>query len=304
MIPIKNSLLAFAVTVTASLVGLSSASAQDYTQGDLVLFFQNPAGIQGSNQSVFASLGNTATVFRNNSAISSTPTNQLNIVNIGTTLTAAYGSNWASETTLWGGLGGVWGNSPNINNSTLENGDPHRTIYTSVARSTVGTVGTADSGIPNYNTDGIITTTVNSMITQYGDFAALPLTTVAQITDTTRVPAQNPAGGNGWNSSISGGVQQQGSAGNFGTFLTVNNVQFMWDIYRFTARNNIANQFDSPVISGTDPTRTGQFLGTVVLNSAGDVSFVAVPEPSTYMMLGLGALLIAFGVRRRRASRA
>jgi len=45
-------------------------------------------------------------------------------------------------------------------------------------------------------------------------------------------------------------------------------------------------------------------LGSFAINSNGDVNFTAVPEPSTFAALGLGAAVLAFARRRRSMARA
>jgi hypothetical protein len=107
----------------------------------------------------------------------------------------------------------------------------------------------------------------------------------------------NPVGGNGWNNNIAGDkVQQAGSADSYGAFGSINNVEFMWDLYRLQARNNISGQYGQG-----DAIRTGEFLGTLVLDSAGNVSFQtnAIPEPGTWAAAAIAAGLIGAGSYRR-----
>jgi hypothetical protein len=296
---ISKILTVSAVAVAALTAAADTAQAQNtnYTPGDLVLFFQNPGGATGSDQQVFASLGNTATSFRQAFVDQA---NLVNIININSQLTSAFGASWASTTTLYGGAGGVWGNAGSLN-SSLQNGDPNRTLYTTQRRSTVGTVGSPNSvGFSGFG-DGGMTSIANSMLAQNNILENGAQTAAAVITAAT-APAQsialnNPVGGNGWNNNIAGDVvMQAGQAGSYGSFDTVNSVEFMWDLYRLQARNNINGQYGQ-----NDPIRTGEFLGTLVLDSAGDVSFITVPEPSTYALLaaaiGLG---LAFHLRPRR----
>jgi hypothetical protein len=280
---IKSMILTGAVALGAILVTGATAHAQNpnHTPGDLVLFFQNPGGATGADQQIYASLGNTATVFRQ---AYTNQTNLINIINIGTLMVNTFGANWASETTLYGGLGGVWGTSGSLSNA-LENGDPNRTIYTSQARNATGTVG--DQGTVGYTlgTDGVMSTLANSITTQNGlleNSTMLQADAIAILPTqlTANVPGQNPVGGNSWNNGIPApGVQQQGSGGNFGTFGPVANVEFMWDIFRIQAKDSIAGQYGQG-----DGIRTSLYLGTITLDSAGNVSFIVsggpVPSPS------------------------
>ena len=255
------------------------------------MFFQNPNGTTGSDQQVFASIGNTALVFRDGYVAG---TNLINIININSQLTNAFGTNWATTTTLYGGAGGVWGNSGSLS-SALQNGDPNRTLYTTQRRSTVGTPGQQNSTGYSIGSDGAMTAIANSMIGQ-NNILEVGALTAAAVIPVAPAPAQtialnNPVGGNGWNNNIPGDVvMQAGQVGNYGSFDSVNDVEFMWDLFRIQAKNNINGQYGQG-----DPIRQGEFLGTLVLDSAGDVSFITIPEPSTYALLlaaaGIGGFL-------------
>jgi hypothetical protein len=241
-----------------------------YTPGDLVLFFQNPNGDIGSDQQVFASLGNTALVFRDSFVAGS---NRINIININEQLTDAFGPDWANTTTLYGGAGGVWGNSGSLS-VALQNGDPHRTDYTTRRRSTVGTPGQQNSTGYSIGSDGAMTAIANSMLSQ-NNILENGAQTAAAVIPVAPAPAptialNNPVGGNGWNQNVPGdSVMQAGQSGNYGSFSSVNDVEFMWDLFRIQAKNNINGQYGQG-----DPIRVGEFLGTLVLDSSGNVSFI------------------------------
>lgn len=296
-----------AVVAAAALAAtLGTAQAQNnpnHTDGDLVLFFQNPGGAQGANQQLFASLGNTATFFRQAYVDQS---NHINLLNIGSQLSSTYGAGWASATTLYGGLGGAWGIDPDI--TDLVNGDPHRTVYTSRARNSAGTVGSANSSGISISGNGGMTQMAGAVQQQNNIFETLATTQVANIANGVgaTIGSINPAGGASWNNRIAApGVQQQGSAGNLGSFFSINNVQFMWDIYRVQAVDDLSGQFGE-----NDGIRSGLFLGTVVLDNSGDVSFVTnpIPEPGTWVAVAVAAALLGGGtykrLRRRTATTA
>lgn len=297
----KNILTGGAVAVAAlfATTGTSQAQNTNHTPGDLVLFFQNPGGTTGNNMQLFASLGNTATVFRQAFVAQ---TNVYNILNIGSQMNSTFGTNWANVTTLYGGLGGVWSTGSGLG---LQNDDPRRTIYSSMARNSVGTPGTAnDSQFPTLGETAFASAANAGITIQNNIFETGASTKVASITNGvgTTIAGINPAGGNGWANNVPApGVQQQGSATSFGTFDTINNVEFMWDIYRAQNRNDVVGQF-----AFGDPVREGVFLGTMVLTTSGDLSFVttAIPEPGTWVAGAVAALVLGAGSYLRSRRRA
>jgi len=103
-------------------------------------------------------------------------------------------------------------------------------------------------------------------------------------------------------SNFAGGVQQsQASSGkpaSIGTFGPVADVEFALDLYRIVSVTGKTGQLSGDVAG------TGSYEGTLTLDNAGNVSFVTVPEPSTYAMIGLGALLVGYAVRRKKAAKA
>ena len=283
----------------------SQAGAQTFSNGDLVLFFQNPGGSTGSDQTLYVDLGNAATVFRG-AATGADVANMVNITNIGSALSSAFGSNWATATTLYAGLAAARNNTSPAG-SGVTNGDGNSTVYVSQARSAVGTVGIASSsGYSGFNASGvqIIAGGIISMNnTNPAIVGSLALGAAQQFsTGNVFLDEQNPFLSPGVQGSaftnISGGVQQAGSASSFGTLDTVSNVEFALDLYRISATTGKTGE-----LAG-DQVGVGTFEGTLVVDNTGSVSYLttsttAVPEPSTagVLMLGLGGLMLA---RRRR----
>ncbi len=289
----RSALLAVLPTLLAAVP--ANAANSFYAPGDLVLFFQK----EGSTNTVYANLGNAATLYRGASAGSADGVNRINFLNINSTLTSAFGAGWASDTGLYSGLAGVWGTS--TTSAALQDGDPNRTLYVSASRNSVGNVGEANSTGWDFTIAGNgAMTTGSSGITQqnnvfennYDAQTTISLTGVSGIDD--QNPFQAPGlQGNAFNNTFGGGVQQQGQAGAFGTFGEAGQVEFALDLYRMLARNNVAGQ-----VGGEN--RVGSYEGTVTIGTNGDISFLAVPEPSSLALAGLAAGSLV--LRRRRSA--
>ena len=263
MKPFSFAAVAFALTLPA--MGANSL----YAPGDLVLTFQK----EGSINTVYANLGSAAG-FRGTAAGADDGTNVLNILDLNSTLTSAFGSGWASDTSIYAGLAGVY--STNDSSNAITNGDPNRTLYVSASRDGVGTVGSANSSAYAVTTNSGMTAGANRILAQNNAFelnydAAFTVspTSVSLIDD------QNPFLSTGIQGDafgiFSGGIQQVGSASSFGTFGAAGNVEFALDLYRILAKTGINGQ-----VAGV--LREGSYEGTVTINSSGKVSFIAKGE--------------------------
>lgn len=264
----KASNVAAALGLAALLCESAAAQNPNHTPGDLVLFFQK----EGSTNTVYASLGNTATVFRGASAGPDAP-NQVNFRNINAELVSAFGAGWADDPKVYAGLAGVWGT--NTTSSTLQNGDPYRTLYVSSARSGAGTVGAENSTAWDLSLAGnnAMTTGANGITSMnspfelnYSTVAAVSPTGVSFIDD--KNPVSGGVQGNAFDNTFAGGVQQAGSASSWGSFGAAGNVEFALDLYRILAKNNVSGQVAGDL-------RVGSYEGTVTVNSSGQVSFIA-----------------------------
>ena len=263
--PLVSSALALALAAT-------SATAQNsfFTPGDLVLFFQK----EGGDKTIYANLGNAATVFRG-SAAGPGAANSINFRDISAELTAAFGSGWASDPAIYAGLAGVWGTS-GTNFTALQNGDPHRTLYASDSRASVGTVGLANSDGWNLTTAGntAITNGATGIFSQNNVFELnYDVQKTVSPTSISGIPFANPflsAGiqGPAFGGLFGGGVQQVGTVGSFGSFGAAGSVEFALDLYRILAITTAPGQ-----VAGTQ--RVGSYEGTVTVNSSGQVSFVS-----------------------------
>jgi hypothetical protein len=250
-----------------------------FTPGDLILFLQEEDA-SGPAKTIYVSLGSAATGFRGAATGAADKANAIDIVDLGAALTAAFDTNWKDRTDIYAGLCAVWGNS--ATNGTLQDGDPHRTLYVSQPRTTVGTLGQPGSSVPSVNTNTGMTTGANGMLqmglvfdddTGTGGYnqAVLELPkSVSTIDDQNpfltvgSTTIQDTAFG-----IFSGGVQQQGAIGAIGTLGPVGNVEFALDLYRIQARNNVTGQ-----VGFGETLRSGTLEGTIVIDQTGKVSFL------------------------------
>ncbi|GAB4173620.1 MAG: hypothetical protein Fur0032_13220 [Terrimicrobiaceae bacterium] len=290
----------FAITMA----GASAAPDNIYNQNDLLLFFQNPTGSAGTDQVVVYSLGSTYDVFRR-AATPGDPTygTTISLGNINTVLNSTYSTDWTSaSTTLFAGAVGQNGNVNGLSNST-ENEDYARTVYVSKPRLGAGSLGESNSAsvlLPQGATSqGAL---ASNILGSSNAATAAGQPGVMQINDTI-IDNQNtffngnPATAYGF---IQGGVMGSLSSTTY-SLGSVDNIVLGLDIYRATPVLNASGWQNINGISGVTA-RNGYYLGTVTLSSNGDVNFVAVPEPSTLALLGLGGLALYAVSRRRKNS--
>lgn len=295
----KQNIKRYAVFMAASsLLAVLPAGAANsfYAPGDLVLFFQK----EGSTNTVYANLGNAANLYRGSATgtVGQDSLTKGNILDLNTTLESAFGASWESDTGIYAGLAGVWGTSNTSN--VLQDLDPHRTLYVSASRNSVGTVGQASSSPWNLTTAGqtALTNGATGIFSQNNQFEnnfdaqqTVALTSLSGIDEAN--PFLSPGvQGAAFGGLFGGGVQQVGTAGTRGTYDGVGEAEFALDLYRILSKTNAAGQMGGPLAQGT-------FEGTVVVGSNGQVSFL-VPEPSTLALSGLAAGFLAF--RRRRSA--
>jgi hypothetical protein len=195
-------------------------------------------------------------------------------VDVSAVLTSAFGSGWADDPEIYAGLAGVWGSSNSSN--VLQNQDPHRTIYASSPRTSVGTVGQPGSLLWDVTEagNGALTGASNNIISQ-NNVLENSYTTKAAVSPSgvTKIPENNPfisvpLGIQGLAFNLfQSGVQQRGSETSFGTFGAAGSVEFALDLNRILGKNNVAGQ-----VGGT--LSVGSFEGTVTVGTDGQVSFI------------------------------
>ncbi len=285
----KSKIFILAATVAAAM-SAAPAQAQNttYAPGDIVLFFHQ----FGGSNTVMLNVG-AGTTFRD------TTSNIMNIANIGSLLsnnTNGFGISWFDATNLYWGAAGVFNNSTST--TTLTNGDPGRTIYTSAVRTGIGTEGTALSAGWSVDSNGSMTTGANGIIAMANRMETTSLTTtLVEGTSTSNIDNQNPFNISGTPTNsfsvFPGSVVGGFGGGSFGSLGGVN-AEGALDLYRILAASP-AGTVDPATL------REGQFQGTFVIDQTGDVSFIVqpVPEPSSAVLLASSALLGGL-IRRRK----
>lgn len=279
MIKSKLSLMALAVVAG---VAFSSVAAQaqlvTVTNGDLILGFRDTVNSNDFQYSLGA-----ATVLRD------TPNYGL-LGNIGADLATFDGAgNWYSSANLFMGAVGVFSNAANPG-GPVNSGDPSRTLYFSRSRSNPA----VQSAAPSL-----------SIASQRGTAA----TNIVSLTDAMELVNATSADGKGALISdtavFSNWSDQTTIASDFGTLGTIdqkmdviNNVTFM-GIANVEAIIDIYRMLDTT--TGASPSGivgVGQYVTSIAITQSGDI--YAVPEPSTYALLGLAALGIAAVARRKK----
>jgi PEP-CTERM motif len=302
MKPTLKRIAVLAAAGTAFAASNAGAANTFFEPQDLMLFFQE----DGGSNTVYVSLGNSATAFRGSATgAGDASLQQVNFLNINSSLITAFGINWATNPNIYAGLTASWSNSTS---AVQQNADPGRTIYVSQGRNSVGTAGLADSSGYSGFTNTNMSSMANSVINMYTPFENLVDPGAQQSVLDTSVstidenhPISGGIQGNALGNTIGGGIQQQGASGTFGNFSAVGDVEFALDLYRILARSSTGTTGQTLVSGQIDgPHRTGTFEGTITVGTDGQVSFLTVPEPSTSILAGLAAGA-AFLRRRRNA---
>lgn len=190
--------------------------------------------------------------------------------------TTGYGAGWATNSALTFAAVGWTGTAAQGGTSTL--------FATGAWTTPSGTLGVSNSDLP-FN--GVITTgSANTVGGKVGSFYNAMTDASATVLSANAISM--PAGTAGsFDKSVTSGL-------NFGKFdpfafnqsITNNNGFYAAaDLYRYTAG------------------QTAVFLGTLALDTAGNLSFTVVPEPSTYAAI-LGVMTMGIVVIRRRRSSA
>jgi len=257
--------LSIALLALAGLaLSTSAAKAYTFSDGDLFLGFYE----SGKSSDYILYIGNYAqytngTSFSLNSTIGSA--SQIN-----TDLTAVFGANWTTAV-KWS----VIGLQDSTGASTLFATDPGAT-------SSLATLG-ADSSTNQGGTGTNIVTMAGAFGINGANGATAPKGAIQSISASNSWESFSPIGSNNTGSSF-GQFTSTDTTGAGSAYLTQ-------VVATDASSNNVLSLLGADGSSKVE----GQF--TVASN--GSISYAAVPEPSTWAMAGLGAVVLAMATRRK-----
>ena len=237
---------------------------------DLVLGFKNAA----NTETVLVNLGN-VNAFTTPGASAGT----FNLGNLSAALTAAYGSDWATNNTT-GVSWGVIGNAGQVGPAT--NGDPVKTAWATSKwdTTTAGTLGVQNSTAFNSSSSSALNTTNTKVAAIY---AAMSGATMGQTSGNTVTLANGV-----WGTNAPFNLSAALFSGNLVTSLALGQSYSAADLNRIAQTGTVASGFDT---------------GTFALYQDGTFTFTVVPEPSTYAAI-LGVMTMGIVMFRRRRSSA
>lgn len=251
-----------AMTIGFAFTG-QPAKALVYTAGDLFLGFR-ATGSTGATQDYLVNIGQ-YTQFT-----TSTNTFTLNLGSLGADLSLVYGNDWYSRSDLFWSISGTPYDGALVETPTL---------YVTRQRSNVNTPATAWLGRSN----SAQTTTASAFQALAGNYVTTGSATA--------------------NSSVAT-FQNVGDPNSYASFIkpTLSTDFNVWNTIQGSFANGTAGSVldlfaVNPVFNQTS-VRQGSFQ----LNNSGELSFTgaAVPEPSTVTLIGLGAAVGLYMVRKRR----
>ena len=285
----KKTLLPLTAAALLAITTAVSSGQLDttYEPADAMLFFRNPYGAVGVTDTLGVSLGSTWDKFRR-AATPSDPSygTVIDLGNIGSVLTQTYGDDWTSLTgVLFAGGAGNNGGTSNLD-TVIYDGDYARTVYVTKPRNGAGTLGERNSTIAQVNPNN--SSGVSSAID--GANSALPDNISPGVFSNPSTANNNPITitpnggfivGTAYG-AIAGGIVgptvAQGSTFSYGNLT---DVALALDLYRVTPNTTGVTAWQNANnISGVTA-GVGYYLGTVTLQTNGDLRFTAVGAGQT-----------------------
>jgi len=280
----KTKILSIGLLAAAAALFAPYARAGNVTvnTGDLLLGFENPNGT-GAASDYVVDLG-PASYFIGLSAGTYNLTSTLSLGNIAADLSATFGSSWATNSATQGQnvQWGVVGDTGTVGGNTGVGGTfglPKDTIFLTVAEYTPGGGSTAPANSSASAQNGWLTS-INQFETTVSTSGTTANSSKATVTSSSETNAWSTKIPTGFTTGLN--VEQPTS----GTYIGPTNSEL--DLYELVDSNATG--------AGT------KLLGSFTLDSSGNLDFTAVPEPSTYAMLGMSGIAILVLYRRRNSA--
>jgi hypothetical protein len=272
----KTRLLTTALLALAGIglaVAPASAASVSYSDGDLFLAFYATSG-SGKSTDYLVNLGSASTF------TSASGSMTLNIGDIGSDLVDTYGADWNTRSDLyWGVFGTTY--------TQTVGSDPANTIYMTKPESSIGTIETGFTRTTN-GQQGVYAADMHSVGYAYGNF--------------------------GYTSTVNSNVGVLQSINDQNAFENYQSNQ-NGNVTSFTIYSNTMGNFGN-LTDGTaldlfrmapgDPNAglAGDTVGTFTIDDSGTVTFSAVPEPGTCVLIGAAAAFLLVVIRRRKIQNA
>lgn len=216
------------------------------------------------------------------------PSTSTPVTSIGTDLTNTFGPNWADNNqenlVQWGIAGGT----KHLNPAPGTFGLPLNTLFLTQAETTPGVQSTPPTLLTNATAS---TADANFVNASQGTTSGFKNSTATA--NSTEVVTQNTSASNNWLDPNSAGSP---STSAFGTGL---NIQQALSGANIGPTNSVLDLYLLPP-GGLNGGGNATYLGYFTLDSSGDLSYTAVPEPSTNAMLVIGTFGVFAFVRRLR----